>query len=270
MAGINAALKVRGRDGWVMRRDEGYIGVLVDDLTRYGTREPYRMFTARAEHRLSMRADNADQRLTERAHQLGFASADRLHRVRAKLDKVARAKRALESVSFTPSEWCERGVEVRLDGRRRTAANIVAQNEVTLTALKQHLAHSEPAVLAAMADVDGGVHELVETEYHYAFDIGKQRAEMARVEEDEALAIPADMPWEEVGGLSAEEREKLARERPACIGDVRRVEGMTPTSVLVLWSWVKRMQQKKRKEENRWRGEDDEQSQRKQQTMGAG
>ena len=256
MAGINAALKVKGRDGYVMRRDEGYIGVLIDDLTRYGTREPYRMFTARAEHRLSMRADNADQRLTERAWELGVVEEERVERVRAKCEKVERAKRALESVSFTPSEWSERGIDVRLDGRRRTAAAVVSQNEIKLSQLKESLAHDGPTIAAALAAVDESVHELVETEYHYAFDIGKQRVEMARVEDDEALLIPADMRWEEVGGLSAEEREKLSREKPSCIGDVRRVEGMTPTSVLVLWSWVKRMQQKKRREENRWKGED--------------
>ena len=224
VAGVNAARSVRGLGGWVLGREEAYIGVMADDLTTQGCLEPYRMFTSRAEHRLLLRIDNADLRLTARGRKVGLVSEARWERFEA---RRGRFERNVERV---------RGAWVREKGRGVAATQVLARPGATLAGLVAQ------GVLELETGRDGASVEMssVETVVKYAGYLRRQEATVARLEREERRRIPAEFAFEAVPGLSREVVERLSAVVPETVGQAARVPGVTPAAVAVLCAYVKR------------------------------
>ena len=229
VAGTNAALKVQGKSPWWPRRDEGYIGVLLDDLTTRGTSEPYRMFTSRAEYRLSLREDNADQRLTPMGRELGLVDDERWARFNEKQERYTQAKETLKKRRFTPTqlpaEWADAHLE-RAPSDPVTAWELLARPGVGYAAVNE---------LAGLDIAPGSeLAQLLETEARYTGYLRRQDAEIARLRRQETQAIPEDFDYSKVRGLSTEVREKLESARPGTLGQAGRIPGVTPAAVSLL------------------------------------
>jgi tRNA uridine 5-carboxymethylaminomethyl modification enzyme len=233
MAGLNAAMNVSGRrDGVVVSRADAYLGVMIDDLVTRGVTEPYRMFTSRAEFRLRLRADNADQRLTPVADTLGCIGSDRRAAFAAKSSALAEGRARLEGLCLTPNEAARHGLEINRDGRRRSAYELLAHPAVDLAALARIWPEiaSIPAALAEQLAVDARYHAYVE----------RQADDVAVLRRDEETRIPADFEYIALPGLSVELQQKLSGWRPASIAQAARIDGMTPAALLLLLAHVKR------------------------------
>jgi tRNA uridine 5-carboxymethylaminomethyl modification enzyme len=233
LAGLNAARRAGGGDGIVIGRAEGYLGVMVDDLVTHGVTEPYRMFTSRAEYRLSLRADNADLRLTAKGEAVGCVAAQRAASFRMKADKLATAASMARSISVTPSEAEKAGVTVNRDGRRRTAFDLLSLPSVGAAEIIRvfpELGAIEPATLAQL-----------EIEASYAVYLDRQEADIRRRKTEEEAALPEDIDYARVPGLSAELSEKLARVSPRTLGQAGRLEGMTPAALALLSARIRRV-----------------------------
>jgi tRNA uridine 5-carboxymethylaminomethyl modification enzyme len=236
LAGLNAALQVRGGEAWYPRRDQAYLGVLVDDLITRGTNEPYRMFTSRAEYRLMLREDNADLRLTEIGRRLGIVGDDQWRAFDTKREAIERERQRLRDT------WVRPGVrdpelETRVLGeplkREARALELLARPQVTHGALS-HLLGEAPA------DLDPAVAEQVEIQARYDGYIERQRAEIERQRGQESRTLPPDFDFAGVRGLSTEVREKLCRVRPSTVGQAARIPGVTPAAVSLLLIHLKR------------------------------
>ena len=240
MAGINAALAAGSRGaqaqiqgpGFVLDRAEGYIGVMIDDLVTLGVVEPYRMFTSRAEYRLLLRADNADQRLTARGEAVGAVGTARSRVFGAKMVRLAAARAQVERLRATPPELARAGFNINQDGVRRSAFTLLAYPDITLSRLA--------AMWPELAGIPGESAEQLEIDAHYAGYIDRQAADIRAFRRDEALALPDDLDYGRVGSLSAEAREKLAAARPATLGAAARIPGITPAALTALLGFVKR------------------------------
>jgi tRNA uridine 5-carboxymethylaminomethyl modification enzyme len=232
LAGINAARAAGGSaDAFVISRTEAYLGVMVDDLVSRGVSEPYRMFTSRAEFRLKLRADNADQRLTPAGVAAGCVGAARQTKFEAKAKALHDGLDLLNQLSLTPTEAARHGLTVNRDGRRRTAFDLLALPDLTLERLKAiwpEIGRLEPRI-AAQLEVDA----------HYAAYLRRQDQDVAQLQRDEAVRIPADFDYVALSSLSAEVRQKLVRHRPATIAQAGRIEGMTPAALLTLLARLK-------------------------------
>ncbi len=226
VAGLNAALTAAGADGVVFDRSEGYLGVLIDDLVMRGVSEPYRMFTSRAEYRLTLRADNADQRLTSRGIGLGCVGAPRAARFSDKMAALDAARALCEGLALTPQEAARHGLAVNRDGRRRSAFELLARPEVDLAQLA--------AIWPALGALPGEIAGQLEIEAGYAVYVDRQKADIATFRRDESLVIPEGFDAAALPGLSNEIREKLARFRPRSVGQAARIDGMTPAALLLL------------------------------------
>ena len=232
MAGANAALAAAARQPLVLDRADAYTGVLIDDLVTLGTEEPYRMFTSRAEYRLLLRADNADQRLTPKGLAAGLVSDLRARAFARKAQALTDARALLEGLSASPNRIGEAGIQVNLDGVRRGARELLAYPGVDMTRLAvlwPRLAHIQP-------DIAGQL----EIEALYRGYIRRQHADIRAFRRDEALALPADLDFDAIPGLSAEARLKLSRARPATIGAAARISGVTPAALTILLGQVRR------------------------------
>ncbi len=246
LAGVNAALQVQERAPWCPRRDEAYLGVLVDDLITRGVSEPYRMFTSRAEYRLSLREDNADQRLTEAGRTLGLVGDRRWDAFSRKRDAVARELERLKSTWVNPRLLADQEA-ARVLGksieREYTLHDLLKRPEVSYASLLT-LAAADGAALGGPA-VPGAeaaqVAEQVEIQTKYSGYIARQQDEVARHESAETTRIPADLDYAEVRGLSNEVRQKFARQRPETIGQAGRISGVTPAAISLLLVHVKRL-----------------------------
>ena len=232
VAGLNAALAVGGGPPLRLDRAEALTGVMIDDLVTLGTREPYRMFTARAEYRLLLRPDNADLRLTPRGIALGCVGPGRRAHFEAKAVALDAARAALAALEATPTELRRAGFAINLDGTRRSAARLLAYPGIELAGL----ARLWPALGSFRADVA----EQVEIEAHYAAYLNRQRADIESYRRDEAMVLPDALDYDAIGGLSNEAREKLARARPATLGAAARIPGVTPAALVALLGHVKR------------------------------
>ncbi|HWB46194.1 MAG TPA: tRNA uridine-5-carboxymethylaminomethyl(34) synthesis enzyme MnmG [Hyphomicrobiaceae bacterium] len=234
-AGLNAALAAgdegAGRD-FIVSRTEGYLGVMIDDLVTRGVAEPYRMFTSRAEYRLRLRADNADQRLTPRGLGLGCVGPERRAAFRAKSEALSRGRRLLQSLSLTPNEAARYGLDINHDGRRRTAFELLAFPGVNLARLA--------AIWPETATLDGPISAQIEVDARYAAYVDRQEADVAALRQDEDLRIPADFDYGAVASLSAEVRQKLEALRPATLAQAGHMEGMTPAALLVLLAHLRK------------------------------
>jgi tRNA uridine 5-carboxymethylaminomethyl modification enzyme len=236
MAGLNAALAAGGREPIVLDRAQAYIGVLIDDLVTRGTSEPYRMFTSRAEYRLLLRADNADQRLTPVGLRLGAVGSERAATFAEKTAALERARQMLAERRMTPPQLRREGIAVNDDGIARSAAELLAFPGVDLARLS--------TIWPELAGIRRDIAEQAEIDALYAGYLERQQRDIAGYRRDEALILPADLDYHTVGGLSAEIREKLARARPATLGAAARISGVTPAALTALLRHVKRRPQR--------------------------
>jgi len=237
LAGLNAARFVRGQDGWSPRRDEAYLGVLVDDLVTHGTTEPYRMFTSRAEYRLQLREDNADLRLTARGRELGVVDDVRWTRFEAKREAIECETQRLRALWATPANALGREVEATLGvavSRETNALDLIKRPELGYAALMR-----VPSLGPGVDDAQ--VAEQVEIGEKYAGYLDRQREEIARQQRHEDTAIPDAFDYAAVRGLSAEVQQKLERVRPQTIGQAQRIPGMTPAAISLLLVHLERL-----------------------------
>lgn len=233
MAGVNAALKASGAEkDFIFDRATAYIGVLADDLVTKGTNEPYRMFTSRAEYRLILRADNADQRLTRLGMEIGCISSDRARAFEAKEKAIHEAKARMLALSATPQELAKFGIKVNMDGQRRTAMALLAYPDAPLEKVKE--------IWPELNDITGAVAEQVEIEGRYAGYLERQEADIRAFRRDESLSLPADLDYMSIEGMSTEVRSKLAQHKPSTLGAAARISGITPAALTALLSYVKR------------------------------
>lgn len=232
LAGWNAARAAAGDDPIVVARDQGYLGVMVDDLVTRGVTEPYRMFTSRAEFRLTLRADNADQRLTPLGLGGGIVGSRRAAVFAAKAKALAAAREAAAQLTLTPQEAQRAGLPVKLDGQRRTLSELLAYPTISF----EQLAGIWPQV----ADWAPAVREQVEIDATYAGYLDRQASDVADFRREEALRLPDDFDYGSVGSLSTEVREKLQAIRPRTLGQASRIEGVTPGALTAVLAHVKR------------------------------
>ena len=237
LAGTNAALQVAGKEPWTLRRDEAYLGVLVDDLTTRGVSEPYRMFTSRAEYRLTLREDNADLRLTEQGYRLGLVSQGRFAALAAKREAIERERQRLRSTWLSPRLIAAEDL-MRVFGeppeREQTLEEMLRRPQVTYAALMQ-LPGAGPGVQ------DRCVAEQVQIQVRYQGYIDRQQAEVERSAAHEHTPLPPDLDYATVRGLSREVQQKLERHKPETLGQAARISGVTPAALSLLLVHLKRI-----------------------------
>jgi tRNA uridine 5-carboxymethylaminomethyl modification enzyme len=233
VAGLNAALKAGGdtRD-FIVSRADGYMGVMIDDLVTRGVSEPYRMFTSRAEYRLRLRADNADQRLTEAGMAVGCVGAERRQAFARKTRALREGRQLLEALSITPNEAARHGLDINKDGRRRTACELLAYPAIDLARLR--------SVWPEIASIDGKIGAQLEVDARYASYVERQEADVMAFRKEEGVRIPADFDYAGVASLSAEVRQKLERLRPTTLAQASRMEGMTPAALMLLLAHLRK------------------------------
>jgi len=243
VAGVNAALRAgcagaeRAGQAFVLDRAEAYIGVMIDDLVTLGTQEPYRMFTSRAEYRLRLRADNADLRLTPRGIDVGCVGRVREQAFRAKQRAVAGAMDLAASLTATPTELNRAGLKINADGQRRSVKQLLGYPGITWEGLE--------TLWPELGAVEAKAREQVEIEAQYAGYLERQEADIHAFRKDEALAIPADLDYAAISGLSNEVRAKLDQVRPATLGQAARISGVTPSALTLLLAHVRRAKRKR-------------------------
>ncbi len=231
LAGLNAAARAGGATEISFDRASSYLGVMVDDLITRGVSEPYRMFTSRAEYRLSLRADNADQRLTPLGLALGCIGPERRDHFARKEEDLCKARALLESLSMLPREAAERGLKVNQDGVRRSAFDMLRYRDVDMAWLA--------GVFPELGSLDPAVAQQMEIEGGYAVYLERQANDIRAFERDENVRLPRDLDYEAVPGLSIECRQRLARVRPATLGQAARVEGVTASAVTALLMYLR-------------------------------
>ncbi len=237
IAGMNAALQVEGREPWSPRRDEAYIGVLIDDLITSGTQEPYRMFTSRAEYRLLLREDNADLRLTEKGREVGLVDDERWRAFEAKREAIERERQRLDAT------WIRPQVVAAAEVERVLGTTLSKEQRLSELLTRPQVSYEELMTLpgaAAAEPVDGKVAEQVEIQAKYAGYIERQREEIARQRRNEEALLPQDLDYASVKGLSNEVRQKLQAQRPATVGQASRMPGVTPAAVSLLLVHLKK------------------------------
>ena len=232
VAGLNAARAASGLDAASFARDEAYIGVLIDDLVTRGVTEPYRMFTSRAEFRLLLRADNADQRLTAKGEALGVVGTGRARVFAAKSADLAAARALAGDLTLTPNQAASAGLTVKADGQRRTLTELLAYPTIGF----EDLARIWPQILGWSP----AVREQIGIDAAYAGYLDRQAADVAAFRRDEDLTLPATLDYAAIGGLSNEARQKLAAVRPLTLGQAARIEGVTPGALTALLAHVRR------------------------------
>ena len=226
IAGLNAARAAGGQDALILDRAEAYIGVMIDDLVTKGVSEPYRMFTARAEYRLTLRADNADQRLTAKGMAAGLVGTQRAAHFEAKMSKLQKARALAEGWQMTPNQAGDKGLHIRADGVRRNMIELLAYPSITW----QDLA----AIWPDMAGWDDETRFQIETDARYAGYLDRQKADIEAFRRDEALQLPKDIDYLSLEGMATEVRQKLAAARPVTLGQAARLDGMTPAALTLL------------------------------------
>ena len=233
MAGINASLLASGKQpDFSLTRAEAYTGVMIDDLITRGAPEPYRMFTSRAEYRLLLRADNADQRLTDRGIEIGVVGTPRQAVWQAKKQQLATATSTLHTATALPRELAVHNLPLPRDGARRSAADMLALEGSSIIGLT--------ALWPVLDSIPAALHAQLEADCRYAGYIERQRADIEALHRDEAISIPADFDYRAVGGLSAEARDVMMRLRPQTIGQANRLPGLTPAAVVAVLRHLKR------------------------------
>jgi tRNA uridine 5-carboxymethylaminomethyl modification enzyme len=237
IAGLNAAKRAGGEDAIVFDRAEGYLGVMVDDLVSRGVTEPYRMFTSRAEYRLTLRADNADQRLTDKGIALGCVGTERSHRHRAKMAALGEARSMAEALNVTPNEAARHGLELRRDGQRRSAFDLLSYPDIGIADIAR--------IWPRFGALDPKIAGQLETDAKYAVYLDRQAADVESYRRDEALVLGDDLDYAALPGLSNEVRHKLETHKPRTIGHASRIDGVTPAALTLLAAHVNRERRKR-------------------------
>ena len=236
MAGVNAALSlapVSGEDSrFVLDRADAYIGVMIDDLVTKGAPEPYRMFTSRAEYRLFLRADNADQRLTDKGLSVGCIGAERKVHWQQKKQALQQAEQMLSALPKRPKELAAEGLPVSRDGSPKTPADLLALDGVKFTDCMR--------LWPELGQIDGGLHSQLETDCRYSGYLARQQADIDAMRRDDALKIPPQTPFTQIGGLSAESCDLLQRFQPETLGQASRIPGMTPAALVAVLRYLKK------------------------------
>ncbi len=226
VAGLNAARRAGGQDVVHLSRADAYIGVMIDDLVTRGVSEPYRMFTSRAEFRLSLRADNADLRLTPMAEAWGIAGGERVARYRGLQRRFDRARELSRSLTITPSEAAAKDIQLNRDGLRRTAYDLLSYPDMDIPRLT--------AIWPELSQIDSDAARLLATEARYAVYLDRQTADAEQLRREDTALIPADLDFDAIVGLSNELKGKLRLRRPATLAEARHIDGMTPAALALV------------------------------------
>jgi tRNA uridine 5-carboxymethylaminomethyl modification enzyme len=236
VAGLNAAAKAGEGAPIVFDRAEGYLGVMIDDLVTRGVSEPYRMFTSRAEYRLTLRADNADQRLTEKGIALGCVGAERMRKHREKMVLLDSARTLARSLAVTPTEAAKYGLSLRKDGRRRTAFELLSYPDFAVSDLSR--------IWPEFAQLKPKIAEQLEIDAKYDVYLSRQAADVESYRRDESVTLADDLDYGALPGLSNEVRHKLQSHKPRTIGQAGRIDGITPAALTLLVAHVRRQNRK--------------------------
>ena len=232
IAGINAALSVKGSEPFILDRSDAYIGVMIDDLITKGVAEPYRMFTSRAEYRLSLRADNADQRLTKKGIEIGLVSSERAKLFNDKSLEIKKIDNKMTKLNITPSKVAKYSIKIAKDGISRSANEILTQKGVDMHKIRE--------IWPEIPYFNKKVDEQIEINAHYRGYLKRQKADILAFKRDENLIIPDKINYDVLSGLSNEVKAKFKTIKPKTMGQALRIDGITPASVYILLSHVKR------------------------------
>ena len=232
MAGINAALSIKKQEPLILDRAQAYIGVMIDDLVTKGVAEPYRMFTSRAEYRLSLRADNADTRLTQIGINIGVVNAQRAEIFTKKVNKINELSNSLKSLKISPNEAEKFDIKVARDGVKRSAFEILSREGVTFNKLR--------SIWNKIPKASNDEEEQIEISAHYSGYLDKQEADIIAFRKDENLKIPDNIDYSKLSGLSNEVKSKFKLIRPKTLGQALRIDGITPAAAYILLSHVKK------------------------------
>ena len=237
IAGANAALSIQNKEPLILDRSQAYIGVMIDDLVTKGVAEPYRMFTSRAEYRLTLRSDNADLRLTEIGINIGLVSKDRAEVFNSKSKNLRNISNKMDELKISPSKVSKFGVKIAKDGILRTASNILAQKGVTMDKIRE--------IWPELTFISKEIDEQLETNAHYKGYLKKQSADILAFKRDENLKIPDNINYDSFSGFSNEVKSKFKQIKPKTMGQALRIDGITPAAVFILLSHLKRKSIKK-------------------------
>ncbi len=236
IAGINAALKIKNEKEFILDRSESYIGVMIDDLITKGVSEPYRMFTSRAEYRLSLRADNADQRLTPLGIKINLVKKTRELSFLEKQKKLTSVYDALQSQSMSPNVAAQHSIKIAMDGVKRTGIEILSQKDVTLNKLRK--------IWDDIPQFERNIDEQVEIDAHYSSYLKRQTHDIAAFKKDEGIDIPIDIDYDNFSGLSNEIKSKLKLIKPKTLGQALRIDGVTPAAAIILLAFIRKCRYK--------------------------
>ena len=232
IAGINAALSFKNQQPFILDRSEAYIGVMIDDLVTKGVAEPYRMFTSRAEYRLTLRADNADLRLTRKGINIGVINKERAYAFNNKSNKLNEISNKMSNLKISPSKVNKYEINIAKDGVLRTSLQVLSQKGVDMTKIRE--------IWPEIPYISKEIDDQLEINAHYKGYLNKQNADILAFKRDEMLKIPENVNYDDLSGLSNEVKAKFKKIRPKTMGQALRIDGITPAAVYILLSHVKR------------------------------